>query len=350
MATSQNSPHGVPTSPGQDEAEGFALTQINDVFSPNLSVEELGNQDGGLEKTEVTNAEVTDTTKSVPEQEATEKENEEVAAISQVTGATSGTTDAAMEAVTKPALLAGVPIASSTPVSEGTGTPNASVSIAGDQARGVGEAPLFDDSTDAMLSSNVHVNLTEPLTVEVSTSADTSLGKPVSGTGEEQIVTGFKVAGIDQVVPDTGAKPVFDSSKGALTFATATKPSTQVVKVSGNQLPVVRVPAFQPTHTSTIGASSSSITVLTTSATPGSGSTTKTCECLLVVWGFLGLILMYVCFSIFRRDNKASFSADGVVRVSCGQRNENAGRDVIGGATPSTTDDRMRRRLEHYSP
>ena len=89
---SQNSPHGVPTSPGQDEAEGFALTQINDVFSPNLSVEEPENQDGGLEKTEVTSAKVTDTTKSVPEQEATEKENEEVAAISQVTGATSGTT------------------------------------------------------------------------------------------------------------------------------------------------------------------------------------------------------------------------------------------------------------------
>ena len=189
-----------------------------------------------------------------------------------------------MEAVTKPTLLAGVPIASSTPVSEGAGTPNASVSIAGDQAKGDGEAPLFDDSTDATASSHLQVDLTEPLTVEVSTSAETGLGKPVSGASEEQIVTGFKVAGIDQVVPDTGAKPVFDSSKGALTFATATKPSTQVVKVSGDQLPVVRVPAFQPTHTSIRGASSSSITVLTTVATPGSGSTTKTRKCLLIMW------------------------------------------------------------------
>ena len=284
MAEIQNSPHGVPTSPIQDETEEFALTQISDVFSPNLSIEE---PESVSKKTEVASTEVADTTKSESKQEVAERENAEVAAISQAAGASSGNAGVAMEGVTKPTLLAGVPMASSTPVSEGAGTPNASVAVV-DQAKGVEEVTLFDDSTDATVSSRLQVGLTEPLTIKVSTSAETDLGKPVSGASEEQITTGFQVAGIEQVVPVTGAKPVFDSTKGAQTAVVATNPSTQVVKMSGNSLPMVRVPSFQPTNTSVIGAISGSITVLSTSTPSASGATTKTCKCLLVLCGVFG--------------------------------------------------------------
>ena len=267
----QNSPHGVPTSPG-----GADLTpsQRQDAFSPNLTQEEEDEFASG----DVHHEEVVETQAEAEEEPPVE---EVVSSVDQATqGVPAATVGAAFvsgaveAAVTQPN---GRPMASSTPVLP----PRTSLTFTDSTGCGdVTEQPaLLFEGTRATLEEVVEQSspgtAAEKRLVVVPRQSARQLARASTGTARPQTTTGFTLSGIETTVTSSsgGGRPVATVTAKSFEVTSGGQRMTEVI-ISATGMPTgVNVPSFMPQRPATPGDARA-----TTSTTTADAATSPTAD------------------------------------------------------------------------